>query len=61
MQPTLTNPSKKARVRSKSAQPCTHSRMVDDVRSMNGAKTGKLVCKECQVEFPDPTSLKPGS
>ena len=61
MQPALTDPALQARVRTKSALSCTHNRMVDDVRSANGAKTGQLVCKECQAEFPDPTSQDPGS
>jgi hypothetical protein len=61
MQPTLTKPSKMTRVRTKSVFPCTHSRMIDDVRSTKGAKTGQLVCMECQAEFPDQTSQHPTS
>jgi ribosomal protein L40E len=27
--------------------------MVDEVRSATGAKTGRLICLECQAELPD--------
>jgi hypothetical protein len=37
------------------AAPCTHSRMVDDVLTTKGGKTGQLVCLECRAVFPDPT------
>jgi hypothetical protein len=35
---------------------CTHSRIVDDVLSSRGTKTGQLICLECQAVFPDPAS-----
>ena len=35
---------------------CSHSRVVDDVLSAKGTKTGKLICLECQAVFPDPAS-----
>lgn len=38
---------------------CTHSRLVDDVLSTKGAKTGHLICLECKAVFPDPHSQKP--
>jgi hypothetical protein len=34
--------------------PCTHSRLVDEVLSTKGTKTGQLICKECKAVFPDP-------
>jgi hypothetical protein len=54
MQPTLSNQGKVKRARTKTATSCTHSRMVDEVRSPDGAKTGHLICLECQAQFPDP-------
>ena len=53
MEPTLTTPSPTTRARTKATRPCTHSRMVDEVRSATGAKTGRLICLECQAELPD--------
>jgi hypothetical protein len=61
MRPVLTDPQHEKNVHTKTASSCNHSRMVDDVRGTKGAKTGKLVCKECQAEFPDPTSQHPDS
>jgi hypothetical protein len=34
---------------------CTHSRLVNDVLTATGTKTGQLVCIECKAVFPDPT------
>lgn len=59
MEPTLTVPSQTTRIRTETAQPCIHGRMVDEVRCATGAKTGRLICLECQAEFPDPASRKP--
>jgi len=39
--------------------PCTHSRMLDDVLTTKGVKTGQLVCLECRAVFPDPTYQEP--
>lgn len=58
MEPTLTTSLQKTRVQTKTASPCTHSRMVDEVRTANGIKTGRLICIECQAEFPDPSYRK---
>ena len=33
------------------AQPCTHSRLVDYHLSKEGRRTGKLICKECGAIF----------
>ncbi len=33
---------------------CRHGRIVDDVLTPEGERTGHLVCKECQAVFPDP-------
>jgi hypothetical protein len=60
MRLTSTNPRQEKSVRAKTASACTHGRMVDDVRSEEGAKTGRLVCKECQAKFPDPHYQNPG-
>ena len=46
-------------VKSKKATPCTHSRMVDDVLTTKGVKTGQLVCLECRAVFPDPIYQEP--
>jgi hypothetical protein len=61
MQPTPTNQPEDRRVQTKTVSPCTHSRVVDEVRSTQGAKTGRLVCLECMVEFPDPLYQDPGN
>jgi hypothetical protein len=61
MQPTLTNPPRERRVQTKTASQCAHGRIVDEVRSANGAKTGRLVCIECRAEFPDPLYQDPGN
>jgi len=64
MQPTSTTPARATsaattKVRTKVANPCTHRRMVDEVRAANGVKTGQLVCLECLAEFPDPANQQP--
>jgi hypothetical protein len=64
MQPTSTTPAPATsaaitKVRTKSAKPCTHMRMVDEVRTANGTKTGQLICLECLTEFPDPAYQQP--
>jgi DNA-binding NarL/FixJ family response regulator len=47
-------------VKRKKVAPCTHSRMVDDVLTTKGVKTGQLVCIECKaVFFADPTYQEP--
>ena len=46
-------------VKRKKETPCTHSRMVDDVLTTKGVKTGQLVCIECRIVFPDPTYQEP--
>jgi hypothetical protein len=61
MRPVSSNLQQEKSVHAKTASSCTHSRMVDDVRGTKGGKTGQLVCKECQAEFPDPTSEHPSS
>lgn len=59
MEPTLTASLEETRVRTKTARPCTHSRVVDEVRSAKGDKTGRLICLECKGEFPDPAYKNP--
>ncbi|MBI3357122.1 MAG: hypothetical protein HY038_10210 [Nitrospirae bacterium] len=66
MEPTLTTPAPAipaptTKVRTKTAKPCTHRRLVDEVRSANGTKTARLICLECLAEFPDPTYQAPGT
>ncbi len=39
---------------------CVHRRVVDDVRTDSGEKTGLLICKECLAIFPDPTAPAAG-
>lgn len=34
--------------------PCIHSRMVDDLLTKEGNKTGQLICVECRAVFLDP-------
>jgi hypothetical protein len=46
-------------VKRKKVAPCTHSRMVDDVLTTKGVKTGQLVCIECKAVFADPTYQEP--
>lgn len=33
---------------------CAHGRIVDEVRTREGATTGQLICLECLAVFPDP-------
>ncbi len=33
--------------------PCAHARLVDEVLTEEGAKTGRLICKECLAEIQD--------
>ncbi len=42
---------KVARLRMKT---CAHSRMIDDVRTAQGKRTGKVRCLECQAVINDP-------
>jgi hypothetical protein len=50
----LSTPSQEMTVQTTSFRPCTHSRIVDEVRTLNGARTGQLICIECLAQFPDP-------
>lgn len=59
--PAPVTPAPTAEVRTKTAKPCTHMRLIDEVRTGNGAKTGQLICLECLAEFPDPTYQAPGT
>jgi hypothetical protein len=64
MQPTPTTsapvtPAATTKVRAKTAKPCIHMRLVDEVRTANGTKTGQLICLECLTEFPDPAYQQP--
>jgi hypothetical protein len=34
---------------------CTHSRLIDDVRTRSGQRTGKVRCLECGAIFDDPS------
>jgi hypothetical protein len=36
------------------ATSCTHSRLIDDVLTRNGKRTGKVRCLECRTIFDDP-------
>ena len=33
---------------------CSHQRLIDDVRTRGGKRTGKVRCLECKVIFDDP-------
>ncbi len=46
--------------RTKIPPQCTHSRIVDEVLTTKGTKTGLLICKECLAVFPDPTYQEAG-
>ena len=64
MQPTSTTPTSvtsvaTTKVQARTAKPCIHMRMVDEVRAENGIKTGQLVCLEGLAEFPDPAGQQP--
>lgn len=56
MEPTAANSRQEKKVLTPRATSCTHGRVVDEVRSADGAETGRLVCKECQAEFQDPSN-----
>ena len=34
--------------------PCVHGRLIDDVRTSSGKRTGKVRCLECGTIFDDP-------
>ena len=36
---------------------CTHSRMVEDERTAEGKKSGRLICMECGTVLPDTSPL----
>lgn len=59
MEPTTTAFPPNPKVLTKTVQPCTHSRIVDEVLNADGAKTGQLICIECLAKFPDPLLQKP--
>ena len=40
---------------------CIHNRLVDDVLTKEGNKTGQLICIECRAVFLDPTLQKTAS
>jgi hypothetical protein len=33
---------------------CVHGRLIDDVLTRNGKRTGKVYCVECGAKFDDP-------
>jgi hypothetical protein len=35
-------------------EPCVHGRLIDDVLTRNGKRTGKVYCVECGAKFDDP-------
>ena len=37
---------------------CTHSRLIDDVLTLQGRKSGKVRCLECGAVFDDPASVQ---
>lgn len=37
--------------------PCAHSRMVEDERTPDGKKSGRLICMECGTVLPDTSPL----
>lgn len=37
-----------------SARPCAHARIIDDILTRQGKKTGKVRCLECGATFDDP-------
>lgn len=37
-----------------SLKPCTHGRLIDEVRTRSGKWTGKVRCLECGAIFDDP-------
>ena len=41
--------------RTTSDLPCPHQRMIDDVRTRGGRRTGKVRCLECGTIFDDPS------
>jgi hypothetical protein len=51
-------PPKGTRLHPVAKTPCTHSRLVDDVLTKEGNKTGRLVCVECAAVFLDPMFTK---
>jgi len=55
MESTLTTLVAGTRIRTEPICSCTHSRLVDEVRTAKGVKTGELICMECLAKFPDPT------
>ncbi|HXV67389.1 MAG TPA: hypothetical protein VD738_00575 [Nitrospira sp.] len=54
MHPTSSTSNGTIGVRAQLVRPCTHGRVVDEVRDASGIKTGRLICLECHAEFPDP-------
>lgn len=59
IQTTLSAPTTQTTaVRTTTVRPCRHGRMVDEVRTINGDRTGQLICKECLAVFPDPLDQK---
>ncbi len=42
------------KVASSPARTCTHQRLIDDVLTRGGRRTGKVRCVECGAVFEDP-------
>lgn len=40
-------------------KPCMHSRIIEDVLTAQGARTGEVLCLECKAVFPDPHRQDP--
>ncbi len=51
MKPTEAGPSSRKH-EPPADSPCTHSRMVEDERTPDGEKSGRVVCMECGTVLP---------
>jgi hypothetical protein len=52
--PAADIPTASESMHSDSATSCAHSRLIDDVLTRNGRRTGKVRCLECRIIFADP-------
>lgn len=45
---------------SRATRLCSHSRLIDDVLTPTGLRTGQVRCLECGAVFDDPSSVQEG-
>lgn len=58
MEPHIESQAVRSMTTTLSRNPCTHGRIIDDVLTRSGRRTGQVRCLECGTIFDDPNRAK---